>query len=569
LARVFGMAWGCNNKGKRIIPMTRRTLVANISALVQIMAVAAFAAGKEGVALWSYSANSWITALAPIQDLSDPGNGGEDLLAGSADDTLYCLEGRGMQRGGELWRVACRSSVTAVASTPDLDGDGRADAVAGDQANIIQCVSGGSGAVLWKNILYGAPLDIAVIPDLNGDNVADVVVASEDDTVYCFSGAVAGMTKSVQLGIIVWKFGTAGTVKKPLSAMAKSMQGPPPSKKRPQGANSVTVVQDAGARKTFGIVVGASSDTVFCLAAQAASTPPLALWKVSTPGDVWDVQRCDDVDGDQVDDVIVACGADIAYLLSGKTGAVLWSLPVTYGAQVVIAVADLNNDGLNDGVVGDGAGSVYCVSGATRGTNVAPLWKYAIGDTSTILTLSTVGDVNSDGKADCAAGSSNDMVYLLSGSNGAVIWSANTQGTVYASTAIADVNGDNRTDLAVGSGSSLATVYSGNGLAVGLRDARHAFTAAPAGLLQVQRRNDGSCYVIYESATPLTIAKFEIWDMHGILMTRFFNTAHGYGIQSCAWDGRGHNGARLSTGQYILTLKENGTAQGRVLFGIF
>src|SRR6185503_20217785 len=93
----------------------------------------------------------------------------------------------------------------------------------------------------------------------------------------------------------------------------------------PSGATSVALTKPGSAPK--GIVVGTNNDTVYCLPV-GGGTP---LWKTPLPGDIWKVATFPDVDEDGSEDVVLACGADAGYLLSGATGAILFSHAVSMG----------------------------------------------------------------------------------------------------------------------------------------------------------------------------------------------------------------------------------------------
>jgi outer membrane protein assembly factor BamB len=69
-------------------------------------------------------------------------------------------------------------------------------------------------------------------------------------------------------------------------------------------------------------------------------------------GDVWAVDRVDDVTGDGIPDVIAGSFDRNAYLYNGATGAIVWSVDV--GARVfsVRGVSDLSGNGIPDVLVG-------------------------------------------------------------------------------------------------------------------------------------------------------------------------------------------------------------------------
>jgi hypothetical protein len=428
---------------------------AKLLPFIGVFTTAALVLQVHSELVWTFTAGAPVTVIEPVADLSDPSNGGQDVIVGSQDDTLYLVEARGANAGGELWRVPMKSTVTAIKSIGDIDGDGRADIMAGDMADIVYCISGSSGKVLWKYLTRGSILSIVEIPDVDGDKKVDVVVCSEDNFAYCFSGAVNGMSGSTQLGNVLWKFNTDST--SAIKRLNKITQ-PVNTSVRPQGANTVALIQGSGGSQVPAVVVGSSSDSIFCLSAAGQSGNPVVLWRIAVQGDVWNLNSCSDVNGDKVEDLIVACGGDVSYFISGKTGEELLSCKAQAGAQVTLAPGDLNKDGVADGIIGDGFGNVRCVSGTERGKNVNPLWTFSTGAHGTITSLALAGDLNKNGLPEIIIGSTNDTLYVCTDA-GQLLWSMYMSGTIFSVAGLTDVNGDGKTDIAAGTENSVAAVF--------------------------------------------------------------------------------------------------------------
>lgn len=435
---------------------TSRTACAGSIAWAAYAALAALAAlalgplparAGLGDSLWKFYADFSVTVAAPVPDLS--GNGGSDLLAGSQDDSLYAVEGRGAGAGSQLWAYAFKSTLSAAAALPDLDGDGRPDAAGGDEAGMIAALSGADGRLLWRYLSgLGTVLSLAPLPDVDGDGAADLAAGSEVDTVFCLSGKPGSVPKRV-----LWTFGLpAGRIHGP-PAQAKRDAGPPST--APSGANSLALVADKG-KAPFGLAVGANNDTVYCLALADGAVK----WKTGLAGDAWKVAAFPDVDGDGIGEVLVACGADAGYLLNGATGAIRWTHAVGLGASAVAAAPDMDGDGRPDALIGDGEGALHCVSGAAAGAAKAA-WTYSFGDGSTVLAIAVPGDLDGDGRAECVVGTSNDSAALISG-KGARLWAAGLGGQVPA-VAAGDFDGDPVPDWAAASAMGFAQAFSGGG----------------------------------------------------------------------------------------------------------
>lgn len=443
------------------------------------------AQAAPGDELWRFYADFGVTVLTAGPDLS--GNGGKDVLVGSEDDSLYLVEGKGPQAGNALWAAAFRSTLSAAISVPDVNGDGRPDVAGGDQLGLIQVLSGGNGQALWKFLTFGAVLSLASVPDVNGDGVADVAAGSENDTVYVFSGKPDGL-----LGKVLWQFGLPDGKKGPpgvagktsaASAASAETAAPggaaslPPPKDVPSGANSLALLNGKGGG-AFGLALGTNVDTVYCLPTSGGAPK----WKAGLPGDIWQVAAFPDQDGDGIEEVLAACGADMAYLLKGATGEIIWSHPVSMGAVSLAVTPDMDGDGKPDALIGDGGGRVHCVPGAAQGADVKAAWTYDFGDTSTILSIAPMGDVDKDGKPDCAVGTSSDLAALLNGKGGKT-WSVNLGGEVTGVADVGDVDGNGSSDVGAGTLQGFATAHFGGGPAstFTFKDTRGIRLSGPGG----------------------------------------------------------------------------------------
>ena len=422
----------------------RRLGSAGAGVLLALAAGVSWAAGP-GDQLWRFYADFAVTVVVPIPDLS--GNGGKDVIVGSEDDSLYLVEGRGSKAGNQLWSAPFKSTLSAAVVLPDVNGDGKSDVAGGDAFGLLQVLSGVSGQALWKFLAFGTVLSIIPVADANGDGVGDVAIGSENDSVYCLSGKPppAGL-----LGKALWHFAVPGGKKGPPPPASSGMPVPktssiaaPGPKDRAVGANTLAMLmQKTG---VFGIAVGTSTDTLYCL----GLADGIPRWKTGLPGDIWKIAAFPDQDGDGIDEVLAACGANAAYLLKGSTGEILWSHPVSLGAVTVAVSDDVDGDGRHDALIGSGGGQVHCVSGAAKGVNVKSIWTYDFGDTSTILSIAPMGDLNKDGKPDCAVGTSSNLAAMLDG-NGGKAWSVNLGGEVTAVADIGDVDGNGTPDMAAG-----------------------------------------------------------------------------------------------------------------------
>ena len=172
----------------------------------------------------------------------------------------------------------------------------------------------------------------------------------------------------------------------------------------------------------------------------------LHSWTGEAAGDQfgWVAVRAGDVDGDQVQDVVIGApfhdGGGVnsgkAYVYSGASGALLFSVVGSATENLgwaVAAAGDLNADGFGDLLVGApgsttaAAGRLLVLSGATG----SPLWT-ALGQQAGDLfgsSVSAVDDLDGDGVADVLVGALSDdssgvnagKAYVFSGASGSLL----------------------------------------------------------------------------------------------------------------------------------------------------
>jgi len=183
------------------------------------------------------------------------------------------------------------------------------------------------------------------------------------------------------------------------------------------------------------------------------------------------VSSVGDINNDGYDDVAVWAISYSAYLgkiyiYSGINGAELWSKvgpnPFDGFGVSFSSVNDINGDGYNEVVVGSSgygssdSGKVYLLSGI----NGAELWSKVGGSGDRFgISMSRVDDLDNDGYNEIAVGSYGHLsetgkVSLLSGINGAELWNVvgvNTSSRFgYSVSSTKDANEDGVKDIVVG-----------------------------------------------------------------------------------------------------------------------
>lgn len=303
---------------------------------------------------------------------------------------------------------------------------------------------------------------LAALGDLDGDGHEDFLVgASADDAAGVLAGSATvvsgfdGSTLRQHLGIAALdRFGSA-------VAAAGDVDG--------DGTTDYVVGAPEGALNG----VGSGYAVVF------SGATGLLLWQFlgDLPGDRLGgaVAGGVDVDADGRDDVIAgsfgsdAGGAEsgLVRVYSGRTGAILHSIPGQAGDRLGIAVdglSDVNADGRDDVVVGAdqdalGAGYAVVLSGLTGG----PVHRHDGQNTgdATGFSVRAVGRVDGDATVDFAVGSPGwdgpgsqaGRVALVSGASGAVIHTVDGAPGAQLGRALSpagDDDGDGRDDVLAG-----------------------------------------------------------------------------------------------------------------------
>lgn len=360
--------------------------------------------------------------------------------------------------GDQIWRFQGIEDINAMATLPDVDGDGSPDIVvetydAGAAGDHLYLLSGGMGdppPVIWSARPSSGVSDgggdgdncLEVCGDLSGDGFPDVLLGTAwgNRSVHAIDG---------RTGALLWTFDSYDT---PASGWVYDVSAVPDI--------------DGDGLPEVACALGSDSNSGYLL----SGADGVPLWRFYHPLDaVYMAVALPDVNGDDAADVLFCAGDNdhSVYCASGVgvngVGTQLWVRDTGASNYAATLVDDVNGDGVDDVVIGNWGQSaqVRCYSG--REGNL--LWTFDNGSFQYIMRLVTLDDVNGDGVRDVAIGSWDRAVRVVSGADGALIWQswAGTLngGDFWAVDRVDDVTGDGVNEVIGGSFDTKVYLFNG------------------------------------------------------------------------------------------------------------
>ncbi|MHC4978608.1 MAG: choice-of-anchor D domain-containing protein [Planctomycetota bacterium] len=370
---------------------------------------------------------------------NDPGPGPASVsLAGSGLLTEYPM-------GTTLWSYLIDTdfdnSPKAMASIPDISGDGVDDVIVCSEDDYVRCFNGnahGTGDVLWEHEIYAgsvyAQVGLQIMDDIDDDGHEEVVVGS------AWGGrlirAISGRTGEERWTHDTHEYGDGGWV------------------------YQVDCSQDYNGDGTADVLAATgddSSDTgpkrVYCLNAFSGAS----IWERPLGGPVFAVIGVEDFTGDGVPDAVAGASDESetqgrAVGINGADGTVEWTFLVDGSSVWALAqINDITADGVDDVLVGDFSTGQYHGLDATNGTE-----RYIGGGFGTMTRFERLDDVNGDGNPDFVPTHFSTFARAISGRSGTAAWTTPLVDKCAAVARIADVSGDDVNDVVVG------TLFSSN-----------------------------------------------------------------------------------------------------------
>ena len=398
--------------------------------------IRAFAGGEI---IWSYQGIENVVSVSPMNDVNSDGFPdvvAESFDAGASGDNLLCISGSGQGTGQLIWSARPLGGPSnsggygdqCLITIDDLNRNGTQDVVLGTAwgSRSVFGIEGRTGQTVWTYDSYqhlpsGWVYGVASMGDLDGDSIPEVLAGfgSDGNKGVCLNGAngVSYWTKAI--GDVVY---------------------------------SVCRLDDVNGDSVSDAVMGAgdTEDRVYCLSG-ALSDSGATVWSYRTGGSVQSVDRIADINNDGINDVIAGIwgNGDRVMILSGHPDSTvfthaIWSVPVGQPIMRALACPDLNGDGLEDVLVASWANYSLALSGADG----SEFWRNNAGDD--VWAIYPSYDITGDSIPEVIAGSFTGNAILINGATGETIWSTHTNAKIMTVRPIPDINGDSIPDIIAG-----------------------------------------------------------------------------------------------------------------------
>jgi C1A family cysteine protease len=305
------------------------------------------------------------------------GDGTEEIIFGSKNDTLYALH----RDGTVMFKTDLGADIIATPVIADLEGDGSPEIVLGTMDSQLHVLTAQGQKYDPFPIILGGPMMAgAAVADLDGDNSLDVVIGAYDGLVYAIS---------VQTG--------------------ESLPGFPVT--TGAGIWSAPSIGDLNADGSLEIVIGSDDRSLYAI----TSTGDI-LFSYATGQAIRSSPAIADLDANNRLDVIftsqdgrVYAVNHQGYLMSGwpyDTGRLLWTSPI---------VLDVDDDGVLEVVVEiPGPQLIHLESNGTLLTSLS------METSGTVMSTPAAGDLDCDG----------DLELAVGGPGGVYVWNYPTASDV-------------------------------------------------------------------------------------------------------------------------------------------
>ena len=392
---------------------------------------------------WNFRAPGDVLFILPAGDISGDGIG--DLAVASDDKSIYMIDGL---TGTKIWTytasdlndwVSILSSSTSAShgANFDVNGDDKSEVFVVSQSGLVLLLDGAEGKQVWNitkstsqlsstDLCFPAVRSAHMISDIDGDDVQDVVIVAGSGDQCGKNDVIELLALSTRSGEKIWEF----VHEEDFHGLKDGIQGSTPAgivDINKDGVDDVIVADD---RKILYVINGKNGN-------------PIEIDDLEIAGEIWNFMIVPDISGDGVKDAIAF------EFIDGQGGP-------DYASVDAINLASLNviwrvniGDGLYDG------GAAYSAAYLARGSNDESemnriavtqriendlhlvvlntntgqkMWQFSLGedksrnDIDKHFPVARVSDLNGNNHDEIVVGSIDSKVYLLDGSDGAIIW---------------------------------------------------------------------------------------------------------------------------------------------------
>ncbi len=510
-------------------------------------------------------------AIAIVSDLNGDSKNDVVIGTGGGNEHVYAING---MNGNIIWQFGDDvnyglGDFEAVDGQRDFTGDGVPDILAiadgndqGTGYHRAYLFNGVNGNIIWDYFYPGPSLafgkTIISIDDVTGDGIPDGVIdvgnnGSSDLDVICLNGTN---------GQPVWIFPVSGYEPKELLELQIPGQ-----------------TSDVISSQYFGHIYRIDGET----GAQVWS------YDYGSSG-IIQISKIRDVNGDNIDDILVAAFSGGVICLSGDNGQVLWNYPMNFQYGVA-AVPDLNNDGIDDMVTGDQDGTFYCISGTG-----SPLFFSHTFAGDRINTVNILPSIDGNASYELLVGTKNGKVVCYSGGLNAtpvelISFNASTNGNdVNLNWIVATQVNNKGFEVERKSGNNNfepVSFIKGNGttsrqqnysyLDTGLKEGEYtyrlkqidydgSFNYSQEINVSIENPTEFNLYrnypnpfnpstIINFSLPKKTMVKLVVYDILGKVIRTLVNSEKEPGNYKVQWNGINDNGSNVSTGIYIYRIE--------------
>ena len=358
-----------------------------------------FNGNSSGIAdvMWEVEISSGTTydqpGLTTIEDID--ADGYEDVIVGTAwgDKSIIALSGK---TGNQIWKHQTNEYgnggwVYYVDVTHDYNGDGVNDVLAatGDDSDDqgpkrVYCLNAFDGVSIWENYVGGPVFSVIGVDDFTGDGIPDAIggASNANET----EGRVIGIDGSN--GITQWTKTTAGS-----------------------SVWALVQLDDITGDGIKDIAAGDFGGNYYYI----NPVNNLPLYQGTVSGSlILRFDKLEDVNFDGFCDVLVAHSKPNGVILNGYDGSNVWFQPLADKSWNVAPIDDLNGDDINDVIIGTLFSSNYCYfMDGVDGSDFE-----SVHYSSAVDAINSIPDIVGDGTMEMVVGGRSGQLTCYSGGLG-------------------------------------------------------------------------------------------------------------------------------------------------------